>query len=127
MAETPNATEPARFNKVIHHEVDDGRQANGPWHSSAHDNQLETRKQTDPRASGRHTGWWSAGRAEPHDERAQGGPVEPQGADELDDGGPPVDPAVLHPEERPETLALRQAERGGRRGGLVVHARRTPS
>src|SRR5271157_246630 len=58
MAEAPKATEPARFKKVIRHEMEDGRQANGPWHSSAQDSQLETRKHTDPRASGRQTGWW---------------------------------------------------------------------
>ncbi len=35
-----------------------GRQANGPWHSSTQASQLETRKQMEPSASGRHTGWW---------------------------------------------------------------------
>ena len=36
----------------------DGRQAKGPWHSSAQASQLETRKQMEPSASGRQTGWW---------------------------------------------------------------------
>src|SRR5580692_1345832 len=59
MADTPKATEPARFSAVICHEICDGRQAKGPWHSSAQASQLDTRKHTEPRASGRHTGWWA--------------------------------------------------------------------
>src|ERR1700722_8809578 len=57
MAETPKAPDPARFKKVIHHGICDGRQAKEPWHSSAQASQLATRKQTEPSASGRQI-WW---------------------------------------------------------------------
>jgi hypothetical protein len=42
---------------VIHHDQDVGRQAAQPWQASYQDRTLDTRKQTDPIASGRHTCW----------------------------------------------------------------------
>src|ERR1700684_2385110 len=59
MADTPKATEPSRLSMVIHHEMAAGRHAKGPWHSSTHASQLETRKQMEPSASGRQIGWWA--------------------------------------------------------------------
>ena len=56
MADTPKAMEPTRFSAVICQEMRDGRQAKGPWHSSAQASQLETRKQMEPSASGRQIG-----------------------------------------------------------------------
>ena len=56
---------------MIHQEMCDGRQAKGPWHSSAQASQLATRKHTEPSASGRQTGWWFADAPEPDDERAR--------------------------------------------------------
>jgi len=55
MAENPNATEPARFTPVIHQPSDFGRHAAQPWHASNHASALATRKQTEPRMSGRQT------------------------------------------------------------------------
>jgi uncharacterized protein HemX len=45
---------------VIHHDQDAGRQAAQPWQASYQASALETRKQTDPIASGRHTCWCAA-------------------------------------------------------------------
>ena len=59
-AETPNATEPPRLTAVIHQSVRRGRQANHPWQTSHQANPLATRKQTEPRKSGRHTSWLAA-------------------------------------------------------------------
>ena len=55
MAENPNATDPARLSPVIHQPSDFGCQAAQPWHTSNHASALETRKQTEPRTSGRQT------------------------------------------------------------------------
>ena len=63
MAENPNATEPARFTPVIHQPSDFGRHAAQPWHASNHASALATRKQTEPRMSGRQT--WCRACAEP--------------------------------------------------------------
>src|SRR5689334_25433635 len=52
--------DPARLISVIHHAHDAGRQASQPWQISYQDRTLETRKQTEPIASGRHTCWWAA-------------------------------------------------------------------
>src|SRR5262252_1802067 len=54
-AEMPNAMEPIRLTSVIHHDHDAGRQAAQPWQASYQDRTLDTRKQTEPIASGRHT------------------------------------------------------------------------
>ncbi len=55
MAENPNATDPARFTPVIHQPSDLGRQAVQPWHTSNQASALATRKQTEPKTSGRQT------------------------------------------------------------------------
>src|ERR1700749_5025279 len=55
MAENPNATEPSRFTPVIHQASELGRQAAQPWHASNQASALATRKQTDPKTSGRQT------------------------------------------------------------------------
>ena len=59
-AEMPKATDPTRLRALIHHPMRRGRKAHGPWHTSAHASQLATRKQIEPRASGRHTAWSTA-------------------------------------------------------------------
>jgi len=48
---------------VIHQASDLGRQAAQPWHASNQASALATRKQTEPRASGRQT--WCRACAEP--------------------------------------------------------------
>jgi len=55
MAENPNATDPARFTPVIHQASERGRHAVQPWHASNHASALATRKQTEPKTSGRQT------------------------------------------------------------------------
>jgi hypothetical protein len=55
MAENPNATDPARFSRVIHQASDLGRHAAQPWHASNHASALATRKQAEPKTSGRQT------------------------------------------------------------------------
>src|ERR1700761_2120215 len=55
MAENPNATDPARFTPVIHQASDLGRQAAQPWQTSNQASALATRKQTEPKTSGRQT------------------------------------------------------------------------
>src|SRR4029077_12002349 len=55
MAEKPNAPAPARFTPVIHQASDLGRQAAQPWHTSNQASALATRKQTEPKTSGRQT------------------------------------------------------------------------
>ena len=115
----PKATEPARFSAVIHHEIREGRQANGPSHSSAQANQLATRKQMEPSASGRQIGVVFGGRAQPDEQRAQGGPVEPHRPDQLDARRPPVDAAVPDPQQRAEPVAVLSDEVG--RGARDLH------
>src|SRR4029079_10353663 len=55
----PKATDPIRLTKVIHHDHSRERQATQAWQTSNHASALATRKQIEPRASGRHT-WWLA-------------------------------------------------------------------
>ena len=56
-AETPKATDPIRLSSVIHHAHDLRRQASQPWQTSYQARALDTRKQTEPIASGRHSCW----------------------------------------------------------------------
>ena len=51
------ATEPTKLSNVIRQDRSRGRQAKDPWHSSAQASRLDTRKHTEPDASGRQTGW----------------------------------------------------------------------
>ena len=55
IADTPKAIDPARLASVIHHDHYLGRQAAQPWQASYQASTLDTRKQTEPTASGRHT------------------------------------------------------------------------
>jgi hypothetical protein len=56
----PNAMDPIKLASVIHQAQDRGRQAAQPGQVSYEASRLETRKQTEPMASGRHTCWWAA-------------------------------------------------------------------
>ena len=47
--------DPSRFSAVIHQASDLGFQAAQPWHASNQASALATRKQTDPKTSGRQT------------------------------------------------------------------------
>src|ERR1700722_6893609 len=59
MAEAPKAMEPNRFTRTIHQDRLDVCHAPHPWQTSNQASALATRKQIDPRRSGRQT-WWVA-------------------------------------------------------------------
>ena len=60
------------------------------------------------------------GRPQTDEERAQRGPVEPQGADELDARRPPVDPVMLHREAAIVDPAVPHRRASSARGRFVV-------
>ena len=120
MAETPNATEPTRFKNVIHQGMRDGRQANAPVALLGPGEPTRDEEADGTQRVGAPHGVVVGRRAEADHQGAERRPVEPQGADELDDGGPPVDPVVLDPEQPPKTLAVGVVQRRRRGGDLVV-------
>src|SRR5690349_20004286 len=58
-ADTPNATDPARFSAAMRHEMLRVRHDHHPWLTSNQARPLATRKQMDPTMSGTHTRRWA--------------------------------------------------------------------
>src|SRR5262245_8430528 len=56
----PKAIDPSRLVSAIHQDHDRGRQAAQPWQASYQARRLETRKQTEPTASGRQMCWFAS-------------------------------------------------------------------
>ena len=113
-ADTPNATEPIRFKNAIQPDSPRTRR-NSPCATSAHASPLATRKQTDPRASGRQIHRFGLRGVERGEEREARADVEVQRADQLHDRRPPVDAMGL-----PERTTRR---RSGRRRRCPASAR----